>query len=30
MTQCMNFGPMEEMVELAAMKKKTVVWGRTF
>jgi hypothetical protein len=26
----MNFGPTEEMVRLAAMKKKTVVWGRTF
>ncbi len=30
MTKCMAFGPMEEMSELAAKKRKTVVWGRTF
>ena len=30
MTQCMEFGPMEEMTKLAGKKKKTVVWGRTF
>jgi hypothetical protein len=30
MTKCMDFGPMEEMGKLAAKKKKTVVWGRTF
>ncbi len=30
MTKCMDFGPMEEMARLAAKKKKTVVWGRTY
>jgi len=28
MTQCMDFGPMEEMAKLAAQKKKSVVWGK--
>jgi Fe-S-cluster-containing dehydrogenase component len=30
MTKCMDFGSLEEMGKLAAKKKKTVVWGRTF
>ena len=30
MTKCMDFGPLDEMGKLAAKKKKTVVWGRTF
>ncbi len=30
MTECMDFGPIEEMTELAAKKKKSVVWGATF
>ena len=30
MTKCMDFGPIEEMAELASNKKKSVVWGSTF
>jgi hypothetical protein len=30
MTKCMDFGPIEEMAELASKKKKSVVWGSTF
>jgi len=26
----MDFGPIEEMAELASKKKKSVVWGSTF
>jgi len=29
MTQCMAFGPLEEMAKLAAAKKKSVVWSST-
>jgi len=29
MTKCMDFGPIEEMANLAAKKKKSVVWGST-
>jgi len=30
MTKCMAFGPIEDMDKLAAKKKKTVVWARTY
>jgi len=30
LTKCMEFGPMEQMSNLATKKKKTVVFGRTF
>jgi Fe-S-cluster-containing dehydrogenase component len=30
MTKCMDFGPIEEMTELASKKKKSVVWGSTY
>lgn len=30
MTKCMDFGPLEEMADLAAKKRKSVVWGSTF
>jgi hypothetical protein len=26
----MAFGPIEEMAKLAAKKKKTVIWGRSY
>lgn len=30
MTKCMDFGPIEEMAEVASKKRKSVVWGSTF